>query len=235
MKVGAVVQARLSSTRLPGKVLKPMAGAPLLAWLIDGLRQATSLDTIVLATSDLDGDTPLAAFGAQLGVPVFRGPLEDVAARMLGAAQVHEIDVVVRVCADSPLLDPAIVDRVVAAYLDALPDLATNVFPRSFPVGQSAEVFSREALARAHPHMDPHQREHATQWFYDHAGELDVVNVAADRDLSALRHCVDTPEDFAAVERLLETAERRPWEGGMARLVKLSEPHDEPGAESGLR
>ena len=226
MTVGAIVQARMSSARLPGKVLRPLAETPLLGWVLAGLARVGELDEIVVATSMLSTDDPIADFVQGSGLPLFRGPLEDVAARVLGAADRFGIDTIVRVSADSPLLQADVVDRVLVAYRDEGPELATNVFPRSFPRGQSAEVFARDTLARVHDRMDDEQQEHVTRWFYDNEGQVAIANVAWEADVSDLRHCVDTLEDAEAVERLLIATGRRPWDAGLDRLIALSQELD---------
>lgn len=226
MIVGAVVQARMSSSRLPGKVLRPLHGVPLLGWVLDSLASVRQLDEVVVATSTEVSDDPIAAFARGRGVTVRRGPLDDVAGRVLQAAQGSCIEGVVRICADSPLLHPDVIRQVVGVFLERRPDIATNVFPRSFPAGQSVEVFAFDALAHVHDHLDGPQREHVTRWFYENPDCVSIHNVEWQEDASEVRHCVDTAEDAEAVERILAAVGGRPWDAGLKTLIKLSRKLD---------
>lgn len=204
----------MGSSRLPGKVLVPVAGRSLLAHLIQRLRAATTLDAIAVATTDQRGDDVLVDACNSLGVQVFRGSETDVLARFHGAARAFGARTVVRVTADCPLLDPAEVDRVVHTFL-ATPglDYASNQLPdhRRVPLGLAVEVMTREALERAHAEAtSPHQREHVTPYLYDLPGRFRTQLLDFPRDLSHLRITVDTPEDLAVVAPVLEHLEGRP-------------------------
>ena len=160
----------MSSRRLPGKVLRPLAGKPALQYLLERLSHCDEVDRVIVATSGEASDDPVAAFCAAAGALVHRGPLEDVAARFGEVAERFELDAFVRVTADSPLLDQALVDRGAALYREGDFDVVTNVYPRStFPSGQSLEVVRAEAFRRALAGMDdPYEHEHVTPYFYRH-------------------------------------------------------------------
>lgn len=205
MKVAAIIQARMSSRRFPGKVLHPVCGRALLESLVSRLSKACELDAIGLATSLSADDDPLAAFAAARGLACYRGPLDDVAARFIGAAESFAVPAFVRVNGDSPFLDPALVDRGVALFRSGSWDLATNVFPRSFPKGQSVEVISLEALRRVMAASnDVQDREHVTMAFYRDAAHFRIANFSSARPWPDLQLSVDTPEDLARLERMLE-------------------------------
>lgn len=223
MRVGAIAHARMSSSRLPGKVLRPLAGRPALALLLDRLALAREPDVVAVATSDRPEDDPIAELCAARGTPCHRGPLDDVAARMLGAAEALGFDAFVRVNGDSPLIDPALVDRAIRLLHARGCDLVTNVFPRSFPVGQSVEAIRVEAMRTAVAEMtDPAYREHVTQWFYAHPERVRIESFTSDDgDFSEMVLALDTPEDAAAVEAVVARMERPVEEYGWREIAEL--------------
>jgi spore coat polysaccharide biosynthesis protein SpsF len=203
-RVVAIIQARMGSTRLPGKSLAVVAGRPLLATMLARVGTARALDDVWVATTDDPRDDPIAELAAATGAGVFRGSEHDVLARYAGAAAATRADVVVRLTSDCPLLDPAVIDRVVGE-LDGH-DLATNAPPagRTYPDGMDVEALTRAALDRADREAtDAADREHVTR--YLHQGGFDVHVVGLDRPLGDVRITVDTSEDLEVVRRLLET------------------------------
>lgn len=211
-RVVAIVQARMASTRLPGKVLAEAAGRTLLAHVVERLRRATALDDVTIATSDGPADDPIAREAERLGVAVVRGSETDVLDRFRLAAAARGAGVVVRITADCPLLDPAEVDRVVSVLLaQTAIDYATNHPPegRRVPLGQAVEAMTREALERAAAEAtEPHQREHVTPYLYERPGRFRVaVTSPPGPDRSAYRLTVDTPEDLAVVRAVIEALE----------------------------
>lgn len=226
--VVAIIQARMASTRLPGKVLRQVAGRSLLAHLVERLRAAHLLDRIAVATSVGPADDAVVAECARMGVPVTRGSEADVLGRFAHAAAAHDASTVVRLTADCPLMDPAEVDRVVGTFLAApLPlDYATNQLPgqRKVPLGLAVEVFSRAALDRADREArEPHQREHVTPYLYDSAGRFRTLLVDHPHDLAHLRITVDTPEDLAVVAPVLEALDGRSDAFALAATVAFLE------------
>jgi spore coat polysaccharide biosynthesis protein SpsF len=204
----AIVQARLGSTRLPGKVLEDLAGEPMLARVVERAGRSESLSSVVVATTDRPEDDRLAELCSARGWRCHRGSAEDVLARYVGAAAASGADVVVRLTSDCPFVDPEVIDRVVGAFLSARPavDYAANVLPpRSWPRGLDTEVFTAAALARAdHEDADPASREHVTPYLYRHPERFRLLPVPCETDLSAQRWTVDTPEDLAFARRLYE-------------------------------
>lgn len=205
--VTAIVQARMASERLPGKVLLPVRGRPLLAYLIERLRGSREVHQIAIATSDAASDDALVEFCQAEGIRVTRGPHHDVLGRYRMAATATGGDVIVRVTGDCPLLDPAVVDLCVATYLDADPpfDYVSNTQSRRYPRGLDVEVFSRAGLGEADVRAtQPFEREHVTPYFYTHPERFRIGQVVPDFDLSNHRWTVDTPEDFELVRLLIE-------------------------------
>lgn len=199
MIITAVVQARMGSTRLPGKVMTPLAGAPLIEVLLERLSRSRRITSIVLATSEDVRNEPLAAHVASLGYRVFRGSEHDVLSRFYLAAAPTTPDVVVRITGDCPLVDAALVDAIIDAFLAGQVDYATNTNPPTFPDGLDVEVMSFEALATAFREATtPYDREHVTP-FIRTPGRFRTVNVVGDADHSAQRWTVDEPEDLVVV------------------------------------
>lgn len=205
MKTLIIVQARMTSTRLPGKVLLPLAGVPMLTRLVERLRRVQRADGIVVATTTNATDDAIASLCTQLGVPCHRGSEHDVLSRYADAARLHGADVVVRITSDCPLIDPALIDQVIAAYEEGGSDYVSNMLPPTWPYGMAVEVFSAAALAQAHAEAtQAAEREHVTPFLYWHPERYRLRNVASPVDLSHHRWTVDTPEDYALVSRLFD-------------------------------
>lgn len=205
-KVVAIIQARMASTRLPGKALLDIAGRPMLEHVFTRAARARTVDEVWVATARDPANDPIAALCQRRGWPLFRGPEEDVLDRYLGCARAAAADVVVRLTSDCPLLDPAIVDAVVEALLREQADYASNTLPpRSHPRGLDAEAFTRDALEQAgREARAPHEREHVTPYLYRADRPFRLVAVRGERDGSQYRWTVDTPEDLALVRRVAE-------------------------------
>lgn len=202
-RVVAIVQARMGSTRLPGKVLREILGKPLLGYLVERLRRARKLDEVVIATTNHPRDDVIADFCAEIDVAFHRGQEEDVLSRYVEAARRFGADVVVRISADSPLVDPVVVDELVSEFLDANGkyDYLSNTIDQTYPVGMNVEVFTMAALKAASANaMLPSQREHVTPFIYGQGTALKVCAKHLDRDLRSIRVTVDTEEDFKLVE-----------------------------------
>jgi spore coat polysaccharide biosynthesis protein SpsF len=206
MSIGAIIACRMDSERLPGKVLKEAGGRPLLGHVLDRCRRVSWLAShVVIATSERQVDDPIAAFAGEERVPVFRGSLDDVAGRLLGAAQEHELDFFFRVNADSPFLEPALFQQAAALLDENDYDLVTNLFPRSFPYGVSVELIRTAALASTRPAFaSPDDSEHVTRFFYANSHRLRIRNLCRQgEDLSRIRLTVDTPEDWERFQQIM--------------------------------
>ena len=197
--IAAIVQARMGSTRLPGKTLMDLAGRPLLGHLVDRARRIPGLDAVVVATTDRPADRAILDFAAAEGLPVYAGSENDVLDRFHQAADRFGVSVVVRVTPDCPLLDPTVAGLVLKRFLDAGGglDYASNTQPPTFPDGQDTEVFSAAALARAWREARlPSEREHVTPYIWKHPDRFRLASVRHAEDLSALRWTVDEPADL---------------------------------------
>lgn len=212
-RVVAVVQARMGSTRLPGKVLAPVGGRPLLQMILERLATAPGVDEVAVATSDLQRDDAVAALAEHAGVRAIRGSEQDVLDRFHAAAAQLDATTVVRITADCPLVDPELVGRAVARHhacgddYTALPvgTLEDNEGRRRFPDGLDTEVISREALDAAwREAADPYEREHVTPFIKRHPERFTIGWVEADDDLGEERWTVDTPDDLAFVQSIAD-------------------------------
>jgi spore coat polysaccharide biosynthesis protein SpsF (cytidylyltransferase family) len=223
MAIGAIVQARMGSARLPGKVLAEVSGKPLLAYVVDRLERARTLDGVVVATSDAAGDDAVASYCRAADIEYFRGPLDDVAGRVLGAARAFGFDGFVRVSGDSPLLDQELVDRAATLLADTRCDVATNVHPRrTFPHGQSVEALTREAFERGYAAAtEPGDLEHVTPVFYRRADEFAIESFEREPAIGDVRLVVDTEEDLAVFTEIVGAMTRPHWDYGLDELLEL--------------
>jgi spore coat polysaccharide biosynthesis protein SpsF len=230
-KIIAIVQARMGSRRLPGKVLQAIAGQPMLALVVERAGRATTLDGVVVATTTDSGDDPVAELCAARGYPCYRGSAQDVLDRYYQAAHAYEAEVVVRLTGDCPLIDPGVIDRTVQAFLQAGVDFAANRLPppwkRTYPIGLDTEVCTIHALSRAwrEAHL-PHHREHVMPYLYEEQGRFQVLVVESEQDHGGMRWAVDTPEDLALVRQVYAHLESQPdftWE----QVLGLFEQHPE--------
>lgn len=200
-----ILQARMTSTRLPGKVLEPILGVPMIGRQLERLARSNSLDGLVMATSTDASDEALVDYVTSLDVPVIRGSLDDVLGRFVSVMDAFEPDIVVRLTADCPLASPAILDRVVADFHSRGMDYVSNTMVPTFPDGLDVEVVRADALRWVAANSDdPHEHEHVTLGVYRRPERFAVANVAGDEDLSGLRWTVDNPDDLVFVRAVYE-------------------------------
>jgi spore coat polysaccharide biosynthesis protein SpsF len=204
MTILAILQARMTSTRLPNKVLAPILGQPMLARQIERLRRAATLDKLVVATSDDASDDPLAAMCEDIGVPIYRGSLNDVLARFKGACEAFgSANHIVRLTGDCPLADPAVIDSVVRHHLASGADYTSNALQPTWPDGLDVEVLRMEILQRAaqEAHL-PSEREHVTSYICKNPEFFYIEHFKSERDLSHLRWTVDESADLTFVSEV---------------------------------
>ncbi len=211
----AIIQARTGSSRLPGKVLLPLRGVPILTHVVERTRRAGLVDEVVVATTRLAADDAIAALARESGWALWRGSETDLLERYVEAAQANAADVVVRITSDCPLIDPELVDEVVRALSTTGADYASNTLePRTYPRGLDVEAMTTAALQRASAEdTDPTWREHATPYIYRHPELFRLTRVASPEDHSDHRWCVDTSEDLDLVRRIYDVvqSERFGW------------------------
>jgi spore coat polysaccharide biosynthesis protein SpsF len=200
-----ILQARMSSRRLPGKVIKPILGRPMLERQIERLRRARRMDRLIVATSIDRSDDPIAALCESLAVECFRGSLEDVLDRFYQAALRYAPRAVVRLTGDCPLADPAIIDRLIDLHLADGYDYTSNTLVRTYPDGLDAEVIALPCLEAAWRQADlPSEREHVTPFINHRPRRFRLGNLAQSTDLSHLRWVVDEPADFIFISAIYE-------------------------------
>jgi spore coat polysaccharide biosynthesis protein SpsF len=208
----AIIQARVGSTRLPGKVLLDLCGKTVLGRVVERTSRMTRIKDVVVATSNLESDDAVEEECRRLGVACFRGSEDDVLDRFRGAAQALGAEQCVRITADCPLIDPVVSDDIVAQFEAADPpvDYASNKIPQSFPRGLDTEVFTREALERsARWARKPYHRTHVTAYMYQTPELFTMLSVVSDVDRADWRWTIDTPEDLAFVRSIYERFDRR--------------------------
>ncbi|WP_454021058.1 cytidylyltransferase domain-containing protein [Azospirillum sp. Marseille-Q6669] len=224
MRAAVVVFARMDSRRLPAKTLCPIAGRPLLGRVLDRVRRLPGGHPVVVATSSRAVDHPIVAFAEDEGVSVFRGDADDVAGRALACATALGIGRLVRVSADSPFIDPGLIERVLQAATDSSADIATNVFPRTYPPGLSVEAVDAAALRRmAEEAADPEDREHVTRFMYRHPERYSIVNVAApDWRYDGVSLTVDTSDDLAKADWIAANLGERAATASIGEVVHVA-------------
>ena len=204
----AVVQARMTSTRLPGKVMALVLGKPLLGYELERIARSVSISRIVVATTTNETDDEVERYVSSIGFGVYRGSENDVLGRYREAAAAFGAEAVVRLTADCPLIDPDVIDLVVGAFLNdgSSPDYASNTLGRrTYPRGLDTEVFTAEALETSWKRaVLPSEREHVTPYIYNHPEIFKLKGVYNDTDMSKYRWTVDTKEDFTLIKLLIE-------------------------------
>lgn len=212
----------MSSNRLPGKVLRPINGQPILGHIATRCAQAVGVERVVIATSDEPSDAEVAEFAQSQGFACHRGPLENVYERFCGLLREHKTDHFIRVCADSPFLDPGLLKTAISQSLEYDVDLITNVFPRSFPKGQSVEMVRCSAfLAQDFQALEGFSAEHVTQGFYRHSDQFDILNFScpAQHNSSLKTWAIDTPNDFSTVNSWAEEHPEGPAPFGVGKVT----------------
>lgn len=226
-----IIQARMGSSRLPGKVLKDIGGKPMLGWVVERVRQSKKIDQVVVATTSEMGDDPIVAFCRDQQIDCFRGDVFDVLDRYYQAARQYRADVVVRVTADCPLIDPAVVDRAIAELQQKKLDFSANRLPppfkRTYPIGLDVEVATMAALSEAWRNAEEkHEREHVMPYLYAGPRQFKTGVIDAPQDYGNQRWTVDTPEDLEflrGIARLLDGRMDFTWE----EILALVQAHPE--------
>lgn len=213
----------MTSSRLPGKVLRPLLGQPMMARQIERLRRSRHAERLVVATSEDPTDGAVEAWSEALGCLTHRGPLQDVLARYAGALQAHgPAEHVVRVTADCPLTDWRVLDEVVGLHLESGADYTSNTVRRTYPKGLDVEIVKAALLLQAAEEAgDPYEREHVTPFFYRRPERFRVEQLTQTPDLSELRWTVDTPEDHRFAEGVYAALHERNPDFRQADILAL--------------
>ena len=220
MSVNAIIQARCGSTRFPAKVFAEINGNPLIWHVVDRLRYAKRIDRIIIATTVSSMDDKIEEWCRDNGVDCFRGSEENVLNRYYNASEAFPSDYVVRITADDPFKEPAVIDAVITKLIDEGYDHVTNNLPPSFPEGLDCEAFKKTALDRSEKDAETvFEREHVTQYIYHHPEIFKIGNVSCDRQLSHLRWTIDKEIDLEMVRAVY--ANRNPNSKGILLMDEI--------------
>ena len=202
-RLAAVIQARTGSARLPGKVLRPLGGRPVLAWVVRAATASGVFDDVVVATTTEPADDAVAALGGELGAGVVRGPVDDVLARYLAAVDATGADIVARLTADCPLLDPTLIAACVQAFDPAKVDYLSTNQPRTVPRGLDVEVVAAAVLRAVGEIADGVDRRHVTSYVYTHPERFRIAGITFDPPGDDLRVTLDEPDDAALLDAVV--------------------------------
>lgn len=230
MKIGAIIQARMGSTRLSGKVMKDLSGKTVLEHVIDRVRQSKTIEEIIIATTINDVDDRIETEALKCGVKVFRGSEDDVLARYYHAAKEHGLDIIVRVTSDCPLIDPIVLDEIISFYLKNEYQIVSNagadLSERTYPRGLDTEVFSFDMLRNAFDNAkEVYQREHVTPYIYEMASKKYYYK--NDINYSKYRWTLDTAEDYELISKVYKYFYSDKHDFYLDDIVKLFEKNPE--------
>lgn len=210
--IGCIIQARMGSSRLPGKVLLKLDGQnPVLHYVIEQIKRCKLLDKIVVATTDLEEDDVIEDYISKKKMCCFRGNSKDVLDRYYQCAKYFSFSTIVRITADCPLVDPVIVDKIITQFKTSDCDYISNVQPRTFPIGYDTEVFSYKALEITWKKAKlSSEREHVTPFFYKNKKRFKQINITNSTNLSYIRCTLDTQDDFKLIKKIVQKIDHRP-------------------------
>ena len=223
MKICAIVQARMSSRRLPGKVLKVLNGKSILEYVLVRLKQSKNLTAIIVATSTDQSDEAVIKFCQARNIPCVQGPLDHVANRFLKVLERFPMDAFVRVSGDSPVIDPQIVDRLVSIFKSGNYDIVTNVLERSFPKGQSVEIVNSSVFKKSFSNIKgQYEEEHVTPYFYQNADRFRIFNLISPNPVYGSVHmAIDNQKDLERFDLILQRINRPIEWCGLEELVTI--------------
>jgi spore coat polysaccharide biosynthesis protein SpsF len=205
MKISVVIQARMSSERLPGKVLRSLAGDSILGHQVKRLRQTSLIDQIVIATSNEPSDDPLEEYARQEGISVVRGSLDNVAERFMSAIEEFKLEHIIRHCADRPFIDIKLIEQGIKLYAESKADIVTNAIQKRYPKGQTVEIFSAKILRDNVSLFDVNDDvEHVMTYFYKRAAQFKIQHLPALFDYSDVNLCIDTESDLEILTELVQ-------------------------------
>ena len=209
--IAVIIQARMNSNRLPGKVMMKIKNKPLLHYVLSQIRHSNLLEKTIVATTDLAEDDIIEEFVLKEKIDCYRGSSKDVLDRYYQCAKEFKIETIVRISADCPLIDPNIIDVVIRKFLDGKYDYVTNSLTRTFPHGMDVEIFSFKTLENAWNNAKlPSEREHVTPYIYNQFKEFKKFNVTNSENFSNLRIVVDRKNDFQLIKQIFSKIEKQP-------------------------
>ncbi len=205
MRIVAIIQARMGSTRLPGKILKKVNDRPLLSYQLERLQQSNYINDLVITTTMHEKDDLIVEFCKKNNILWFRGSEKDVLARYYETAKTFKADAIVRITSDCPIIDVQVVDKTIQYFVDNNYEYVSNTVDRTYPRGLDTEVFTFEALEKAYKDaVMERDREHVTAYFYTNPDVFKISSVRNETDYSKYRWTVDTEEDFQLIKNIIE-------------------------------
>ena len=199
-----ILQARMSSKRLKGKIMKKLSGKTIISRVVKQIQKSKKIKKIIIATSTKKEDDLIEKFCKKNKLIFYRGSLENVALRFLHIQKKFNLKSFVRINCDSPLINPKLIDKLINKYNEGDYDIVTNIFPRSFPKGQSVEVIKSKTFLKAYSLFKKKHFEHVTNFFYDNYKKFKIFNLLSSKNFSDLRLCVDTKSDLKRLRELLK-------------------------------
>lgn len=228
MSIIAIIQARVSSTRLPGKVLKKIEGRTILEHVINRVQAARKIDDIVVATTVKKEDLEIVQLCAKLGISVFCGSEDDVLDRYYQAARLFKAEHIVRITSDCPLIDPQVIDKVIELYFQKKADYATNTIPETFPDGEDVGIFSFNILKITWKDAKlSSEREHVTPYIRRNFNIFKIANLRSKFNLANKRWTLDEPEDFEFIKIIYKNLYPKDLLFGMEKILKFIKKHPE--------
>jgi spore coat polysaccharide biosynthesis protein SpsF len=205
LKITGIIQARLDSKRLPGKVMKEVNGMPVLGYVIIRAKRIKGLDNIVLATTYRKSDETLIKYALKQNLYVHHGKVNDVTHRFISCAERFEADYLVRINADSPFIDPDLISKGIKYCYKNNPDLITNIIGRTFPYGISVEIISTVALKNSYKFMKKSEREHITSYLYNHSKDFNIITLTSSfKKIRKARMVIDEEPDFKIFKNVIK-------------------------------
>ena len=228
MKIGLILQARMTSKRLPGKMMKRVGGKTILQHVYDRVKATSKSFPVIIATSTDPTDDLIANYCKQNEIQVHRGALKNVAQRFLSVLEHYRLEAFVRINGDSPLIDSKLIDAAVDLFLEGNYDLVSNVQERTYPRGQSVEVIRSDVFKQAYPSFQGDDFEHVTSYFYRSSDQFHIYCLKASEDYSAINFCVDTEEDLKRFDEILKEvgpAKQPSWQCLVTHYQKINNSH----------
>ena len=221
MNIATIIQARMSSSRLPNKVLKSINGKPVIEYLIDQIYNKNRGMPIIIATSKDDSDREIRNYCMQHKIDFHAGDLFNVASRFYEIIQQYDLDFFVRVCADSPLLDGDLIKNALT-HISEKVDMITNIMPRTFPKGQSVEVVKCDMFNSNYKKFQSKEDyEHVTRYFYHNKKSFNIINIKNNEDFSSINLAIDTKHDFERISRIIANFEKNHFDYTHKDLIKF--------------
>lgn len=220
----AIIQVRLNSKRLPGKALLKINNKTILQNIIDRLKKSKTIKKTIVSTSNKKSDFPIVSFCKKNKILFFRGSLNNVFNRVKKTSKKYRLNFFLRVCADSPLIDPVLIDKCMKKYINGNYDIVTNKFPRSYPKGQTIEIIRVSSLNKINEKkLNPDQKEHFTKYFYENSKEFKIYNLNFTKNKRLISMAIDNKSNFNFLKKLCKQYKDKINDMSLSRLIKIYE------------